>query len=302
MNQTSWKFSLTLATTGLLLGLMSFSQPVTASLINDWEPLDLDGTPTKTPLVIKPGDTWQDPISQINMLWITGGCFQMGSPPRTTGRETDEGPIHQSCVDNFWLGETEVTQGQWRRIILNNPAKFRQSDAHPVENVSWEDVDDFISYLNNHSQLNITFRLPTEAEWEFACRNGGERTEFPGSTQPSQIAWYAMNSNGITQATGTRKPNRLGLKDMSGNVWEWLQDHYRATYANQANTNNQENKFFSIRGGGWKDEPKTLRCANRGFESITTRRPDLGLRLAASLKGKEKKAKTIKIDRKHMPF
>lgn len=289
----------------LFLFWMAFSWPAGAFLINEWESVDLEGTPPKATQSIITGAAWRDPTIDANMLWIPGGCFKMGSPPRAEGRETDEGPVHQNCVAGFWLGETEVTQGQWRRVMHTNPAQFRKGDAHPVENVSWEDVDVFITTLNKRSQLNVQFRLPTEAEWEFACREGGRALIFSGATEPSRIAWYAGNSSAFTHAIGTRTPNRLGLKDMSGNVWEWVQERYQPTYSKQTNT--QENQtdplaFYTIRGGGWQDQALTLRCANRGFESLTSRRPDLGLRLAASLKGKEKTLKPHKIDTKHMPF
>ncbi|MBF0627921.1 MAG: SUMF1/EgtB/PvdO family nonheme iron enzyme [Magnetococcales bacterium] len=287
-----------------LLGLMFLIPAVVdAGLINEWEPLDLEGSTIKPALVVKAGQPWRDPTSEASLLWINGGCFPMGSPPRADGRETDEGPVHEVCVNDFWLGETEVTQGQWRRVMHNNPSRFRKGDNYPVESVSREEVNEFIATLNAQVRLNVQFRLPTEAEWEFACRGGGQRIVFPGGSDPARVAWFGGNSNGTTQPVGQRPANRLGLRDMSGNVWEWIQDLYQPGYGQQDPVKTPGYaSFHTIRGGGWQDDPSALRCANRGFQSLTSRRPDLGLRLAASPRIKEKKVKIRQTDSKHMPF
>ncbi|MBF0125796.1 MAG: formylglycine-generating enzyme family protein [Magnetococcales bacterium] len=288
-----------------LLTLLGISQPAEAYLVNEWEPLTMEGARPKTPQNIQTGTHWRDPLSEANLLWIRGGCFAMGSPPRATGREMDEGPVTQQCVSDFWLGETEITQGQWRRVMHNNPAKFRKGDRYPVENVSWEEVEEFITSLNEQNPLNVQFRLPTEAEWEYACRQGGQRTVFPGASEPGRIGWHRSNSDGSPHEVATRAPNRLGLKDMSGNVWEWVSDRYHASLETPSEDQEHQNdreRFYATRGGGWNDDGAALRCANRGFQSITTRRNDLGLRLAASLKNKEKKIKYRQTDIKHMPF
>ncbi|MBF0213176.1 MAG: SUMF1/EgtB/PvdO family nonheme iron enzyme [Magnetococcales bacterium] len=285
------------------LALATLAAPASAALINEWEPLDLEGAAPKATLTVKQGESWRDPTSDAGMVWINGGCFPMGSPPRADGRETDEGPVHEVCVTGFWLGEMEVTQGQWRRIMHNNPARFRKGDAYPVENVSREEVNDFIATLNAQARLNVQFRLPTEAEWEFACREGGQRIVYPGGSDPARLAWHAGNSNGGSQPVGLRTPNRLGLKDMSGNVWEWVQERYQPGYDQSASRSTPGHEaFYTIRGGGWQDDPSALRCANRGFQSLSSRRSDLGLRLAASPKTKEKKTKARQTDLKHMPF
>ncbi|MBF0191409.1 MAG: SUMF1/EgtB/PvdO family nonheme iron enzyme [Magnetococcales bacterium] len=288
----------------LLVGLVCSARSAVASLINEWESLELEGRATRSALVVKPGESWQDPTSGVNLLWIAGGCFQMGSPPRAEGRESDEGPV-QNCVGGYWLAETEVTQAQWRRVMHNNPSRFRMGDAYPVENISREEVNEFIATLNAQARLNVQFRLPTEAEWEFACRDGGERMVYPGGSDPARLAWFAGNSHGTTQPVGQKKANRLGFKDMSGGVWEWVQDRYQPDYNNKASANPESpghEAFYAIRGGGWQDDVSALRCANRGFQSLTSRRPDLGLRLAASPKSKEKKSKPRQTDLKHIPF
>ncbi|MBF0181369.1 MAG: SUMF1/EgtB/PvdO family nonheme iron enzyme [Magnetococcales bacterium] len=288
----------------LLLGIAPVT-PAWAYLINDWEPLGSERTSSGEVQNVKPGNHWRDPVSQANLLWIPGGCFDMGSPPRAADRETDEGPMAQRCVNDFWLGETEVTQGQWRRVMHNNPAKFRKGDGFPVETVSWEDVNEFLETLNARAASNVRFRLPTEAEWEFACRQRGGRTVYPGATQPGRIAWHAANSNGSTREVGTRVANRLGLRDMSGNVREWTQDRYLPAIEEAGDGREKRGEgeaFYAVRGGGWKDAPAVLRCANRGFESSTSRQDDLGLRLAASPRGAEKKPKMRPADLKTLPF
>ncbi|MBF0272399.1 MAG: SUMF1/EgtB/PvdO family nonheme iron enzyme [Magnetococcales bacterium] len=288
----------------LLAGVVSFSWPAVASLINDWEPLELEGRAVKSALVVKSGESWRDPTSGVNLLWVAGGCFDMGSPPRAEGRESDEGPVHQNCVGGYWLGETEVTQAQWRRVMHNNPSRFRMGDHYPVENVSREEVNEFIATLNAQARLNVQFRLPTEAEWEFACREGGDRVVYPGGSDPARLAWFVGNSNATTQPVGQKTPNRLGFKDMSGSVWEWVQDRYQPSY-NKASATPEgaaHEAFYAMRGGGWQDDASALRCANRGFQSLSSRRPDLGLRLAAAPKVKEKKSKARQTDIKHIPF
>ncbi|MBF0339942.1 MAG: SUMF1/EgtB/PvdO family nonheme iron enzyme [Magnetococcales bacterium] len=298
------RFVKPLAHLGMIVTLLTGLSAAHASLINEWEPLELDAGSARPALVIKAGQPWQDPSSEVKLLWIPAGCFQMGSPPRAEGRETDEGPMHDECVTGFWLGETEVTQGQWRRVMHNNPSRFRKGDNYPVENITREEVNEFLATLNSRARLNVQFRLPTEAEWEFACRDGGKRGVFPGGNEPSRFAWFAGNSNGTSQPVGLRAPNRLGLKDMSGNVWEWIQDKYQTNY-NKPTAPGQASEptsFYSIRGGGWQDEANSLRCSNRSFQSLSSRRPDLGVRLAASLKTKEKKSNTRQPDIKRMPF
>ncbi|MEO5345282.1 MAG: formylglycine-generating enzyme family protein [Magnetococcus sp. YQC-9] len=291
----------------LLFGALclTVSANLHASIINEWEPLDTEATLPKPAIVIQPGQNWRDPMSEANLLWIAGGCYEMGSPPRAEGRESDEGPVHQECVNGYWLGETEVTQGQWRRVMHNNPSRFRKGESYPVENVTREEVNEFIAQLNSRARINVQFRLPTEAEWEFACRNAGQRIIYPGGSDPTRFGWFSANSNGTTQPVGLRPANQLGLKDMSGNVWEWVQDRYQSNYSKSAQalaSNTAGAEFFTIRGGGWQDETHSLRCANRGFQSLNSRRPDLGVRLAASVKVKEKKSGSRPTDSKRIPF
>lgn len=167
-----------------------------------------------------PGKTWRDPMTQMEFVWISKGCFQMGD----SMGEPKETPVHEVCVAGFWLGKYEVTQGQWQRVMGNNPSKFKQGDNFPVDQVSWHDAKDFIMRLN--SKCSYTFRLPTEAEWEYAARSGGRNQMFSGGIDIDSFAWYSKNSGGAPHEVGTKAPNGLGLHDMSGNLDEWCEDIY----------------------------------------------------------------------------
>ncbi|MBF0367991.1 MAG: formylglycine-generating enzyme family protein [Magnetococcales bacterium] len=275
----------------LAVGLACLFQPTLARafLINSWEPVAIgevkESNSGDSP---QPGYSWTEPVTKMEMIWLSGGCYQMGSPPKASGRDADEGPVHQACLSGFWMGRYEVTQGQWEKIVRNNPASFRKGHSYPIEGVSWEDIEGFLDKLNGQqSDPKIRFRLPTEAEWEFACRNGGKRVRYAGGETPDQLGWYRQNSGRTTQVVGSREANSLGFGDMSGNVWEWVGDTYsRDSYKRHTRDNPSwegHSGYRVIRGGGWESQPGALRCANRGFELFSTRRPDLGLRLVAVL-------------------
>jgi len=184
----------------------------------------------------------------IQFIFIKPGCFQMGT---NEGRK-DERPAHKVCIkQGYSLGKFEVTQAQWQKVMSKNPARFKHENK-PIENVSWNDIQRFIHTLNQHS--NHQYRLPTEAEWEYACRSGEEKFQYCGSNNLDSIAWHPNNTNG-TQQVGLKKPNSWGLYDMSGNVEEWVQDWYAPNYyINSPSTNPDGPKkgpFRVFRGGGW---------------------------------------------------
>ncbi|MBF0462144.1 MAG: formylglycine-generating enzyme family protein [Magnetococcales bacterium] len=285
--------------------------------IREWDKLGVENSLQPPPVDVQPGKSWQEPLSGMAFLWIPGGCFKMGSPPNAEGHDADEEPVHPVCLSGFWLGEREVTQQQWQRVMQHNPSALhhemsgQKDESYPVENISRLDVEAFVSKLNMRHKGRIILNLPTEAQWEYACRNGGEKIPYPGYGQVDQMGWYQANSSGTTQSTGTRMANRLGLFDMSGNVWEWVRDTYdKAAYSHQSGTDplhSSESPFSVIRGGGWQDTAETLRCANRGFERFTNKRPDLGLRLAASMDtgaedAEEAASKSNRSSRSPMPF
>ncbi|MEO5377491.1 MAG: formylglycine-generating enzyme family protein [Magnetococcus sp. DMHC-6] len=269
--------------------------PAEAFLINEWEPLTLASKPTEpTPNPATPGSSWQESKSGMNFLWIKEGCFKMGSPPKIQDRDSDEGPVHEVCLPGFWLASTEITQEQWRLILREIPANWpagRLGEHYPVTNVSITEIETLLDKLNQSYAGQLFFRLPTEAEWEYACRDGGMMVSFPNNAFPNTIGWNVQNSAGASHPVATRAPSRLGLFDMSGNVWEWTQDLYqRDAYATHARTSPSQagtGLYRVIRGGGWDSPTDALRCANRGFELLTKKRPNLGLRLAIQVDHKK---------------
>lgn len=172
------------------------------------------------------------------MIYVKGGCYQMGD---TFGDgEEDEKPAHNVCVNDIYIGKYEVTQGQWKAVMGDNPSVYNKcGDQCPVEMVSWNDVQKFIRKLNQ--QTGVTYRLPTEAEWEYAARSGGKKEKWAGTSSKSKLgdyAWYANNSRGTTHPVGLKKPNGLGIYDMTGNVDEWVQDIFSRTAYIAHNENN----------------------------------------------------------------
>jgi formylglycine-generating enzyme required for sulfatase activity len=186
------------------------------------------------------------------MVFVKGGCFNMGS---NEGAQ-DERPVHEVCVDDFYIGKYEVTQKQWESIIGSNPSFFSTCDFAPVENISLNIIKDFIKELNHRTGRK--FRLPTEAEWEYASRGGNlsKGYKYSGSDSIDEVAWYDKNSERKTHPIGLKKPNELGIYDMSGNVWEYCADGFVHNYYNISPRNNPRafNKDFDfavIRGGSW---------------------------------------------------
>ncbi|MBF0620779.1 MAG: formylglycine-generating enzyme family protein [Magnetococcales bacterium] len=283
----------------LFLLIASFPLSVHAFLVNEWQPIDTMTGEAPEAEPARPGRNWTEPYSEMSFVWIPGGCFKMGSPPRIEGRDADEGPVHDSCLSGFWMGRYEVTQGQWQRVMRHNPANFRKGEEYPVERVSWEDAESFVRKMNARYPGIYRFRLPTEAEWEYVCRNLGKRVRYAGGGDPDSMSWYAGNSGNFTQPVGTRTPNVLGVGDLSGNVWEWVVDAYEKDGYQTHKRNNpvveKPSVYRALRGGGWVSPQKSLRCANRGFEHFTTRRTDIGLRLVRVLHGQEDKPPSDRI-------
>ncbi|MAT55238.1 MAG: hypothetical protein CMN32_12215 [Saprospirales bacterium] len=215
------------------------------------------------------------------MVFVQGGTFQMGS----TDGDSDEEPVHTVRVDDFYIGKYEVTQAQWWAVMGDNPSYFSDCDNCPVENVSWNDVQTFIRKLNEKTGKH--YRLPTEAEWEYAARVGKNGYKYAGSNDPDEVAWYKSNSGSKTHPVGLKKPNVLGLYDMSGNVWEWCQDWYDAAYyknyKNGPGNNPQgpsSGSYRVLRGGSWFNLPRYCRVAGRGRSDPSYRYSGGGFRLA----------------------
>jgi formylglycine-generating enzyme required for sulfatase activity len=230
----------------------------------------------------------------MEFVWVPGGCYEMGCGNWTSDCYRDEKPVHEVCVDGFWMGKTEVTQGQWKQLMGDNPAKFQKGDNYPVEYAIWAEMEKFIMKLSSLNKGAYKFRLPTEAEWEYACRSGGKPEKYAGGSDLDQVAWCKGNSNRSTHAVATKAPNNLGLFDMNGNVHEWCADTYRGWAYKKHKRNNplfREQGLTKVyRGGSWNSKPKYTRCAARAYEfayapsltGVPYRMNDLGFRLVRS--------------------
>jgi formylglycine-generating enzyme required for sulfatase activity len=206
----------------------------------------------------------------LDMINVEGGDFQMGS-----NDDDSEKPVHNETVATFKIGKTEVTQALWKAVMNNNPSVFK-GDSLPVESVSWNECQLFISKLN--SITGERFRLPTEAEWEYAARGGNKSLgyQYSGGNNIYEVAWCKDNSDEKTHPVATKLPNELGLYDMSGNVYEWTSDPWSENYNSSKDT---EQRVF--RGGCWFDTSNYARVSSRTAELTSfTFAPIAGLRLA----------------------
>jgi formylglycine-generating enzyme required for sulfatase activity len=241
------------------------------------------------------------PVNNIpaNMVLVEGGTFQMGS----TGGDSDERPVHTVTVGSFYRGRTEVTQKEWMEVMGNNPSNFR-GDNLPVEMVSWNDAIEYCNRLSLKEGLtpayrgsgnNITcdfnasgYRLPTEAEWEYAAKGGNKdyiSYEYSGSNSVDVVAWYNGNSGNTTHPVGTKRPNSLGLYDMNGNVWEWCWDWYGG-YSGGSQTDpagpsgpTSSGTYRVLRGGSWGSAAAYVRSAFRNYDTPSSRSNYIGFRL-----------------------
>jgi len=210
------------------------------------------------------------------LVLIPPGSFMMGSDQG----DNDEKPVRMVTISQpFYLGKCEVTQAQWKKVMDSNPSKFKGA-KRPVENVSWDDCQKFIEKLN--SMGFGTFRLPTEAEWEYACR-AGTMDDYAGNLD--EMAWYDKNNDGKTRPVGTKKANSWGVHDMHGNVWEWCQDWYGA-YSYEVRTDPKgaaNGSYRVIRGGCWADDASFSRSAYRAWRGSWSRNSYLGFRIVRTI-------------------
>lgn len=228
-----------------------------------------------------------DPYTSMKFVFVKGGCYKMGS---AVGNIDDEQPVHDVCVSDFYLGQYEVTQGQWEQVMKNNPSYFKQCGLNcPVESVSWDDSQEFIRKLNALS--NKQYRLPTEAEWEYAARSGGKDEIYAGTSDEKSLAeyaWIGENSGKSIHPVGQKKANGLGLYDMTGNVDEWCQDWYEETFYKfslKTNPLSQNNSSEHVtRGGDWSFKPHRARVAHRSSFVAGLRENLIGLRLVLPVK------------------
>jgi formylglycine-generating enzyme required for sulfatase activity len=232
----------------------------------------------------------------FSMVFVQGGTFSMGCTSDQGDFCTSaEIPVHKVTVSDFYIGKYEVTQAQWRAVMGSDPPNLNNTgcDECPVEKVSWDDVQEFIKKLN--AKTGKKYRLPTEAEWEYAARGGNQSKgyKYSGSNDIDEVAWYYDNhrknqygAKGTTHPVGTKKPNELGIYDMTGNVGEWCQDWHGHEYYKDSPSINPQGPASatsrSVRGGGWATSPKFSRIAYRtGINPNRTESND-GFRLACS--------------------
>ncbi len=200
----------------------------------------------------RPGTIWTEPTTGMEFVWVPGGCYEMGS----NNGESDEKPVHRVYISGMWLGRYEVTQVQWQKIMGNNPSKFKSTflkkrENYPVENVSWDDCQSYIYRLNN--QTGKSFRLPTEAEWEYAAKGGNQSMRI---VDIDDVAWHRSNSSRTTHPVGRKSANAVRLSDMLGNVCEWCDDRYGEDYYRVSPQDNPRGPSLGVervyRGGCYK--------------------------------------------------
>ncbi len=224
----------------------------------------------------------------MQMVLVKGGTFMMGAnPEQGDDYFKDDKPIHEVTLSDFYIGKFLVTQKEWEEIMGDNPSHFKGDDL-PVENVSWNDVQDFITKLNQ--KTGKTYQLPTEAEWEYAARGGlsNKRHKYAGHNNIDCVAWYGDTSEGTTQPIGLKRANELGIYDMSGNVWEWCEDDWHDNYSgapstNQAWIDTPRAAYRVIRGGSWLNNAQFCSVSVRSNFTPSHRDNALGFRLAMSV-------------------
>ena len=241
-------------------------------------------SPVATPPSPPPGlpKTWRSPTTGMEFVLIPAGTFQMGSTNILIVQDNEK-PVHTVHITQpFYMGKYEVTQGQWQVVMGNNPSSFTGDPNWPVENVSWNDVQEFIRRLNARAG-GTTFRLPTEAEWEYAAR-AGTTTSWSFGNDASQLeryVWYDKNAGGETHPVGQLQPNLWGLYDMHGNVWEWVQDWFGSYASGTADDppGPPSGSYRVNRGGGWDSGFNHCRSGGRSNNAPGKRYDNLGFRL-----------------------
>ena len=217
------------------------------------------------------------------LVFVKGGLFKMGD--LVGNGNTEEKPVHQVTVSDFKIGKYEVTQSQWESIMGNNPSHFKGCPNCPVERVSWIDIQEFLEKLN--SLTGKSYRLPTEAEWEYAAKGGNKSSDYlySGKNNINFVAWYSGNSGNKTNPVGQKEPNELGIYDMSGNVWEWVNDWF--DYYTDDSVNNpvgpDSGDAKIVKGGSWFGYAGGNRVSCRGSDEPVNRRSYIGFRIVLSL-------------------
>jgi formylglycine-generating enzyme required for sulfatase activity len=227
------------------------------------------------------GTILKEPKTGMEFVWVPSGCFNMGS----NDGEQFEKPVHPVCLKGFWLGKYEVTQAQYELIMGVNPSDSK-GPANPVDQVSWDDAILYIHALR--TATGVPMRLPSEAQWEYACRAGGLHEKYCGDGDPAGLAWTGSNGGNSTSPVGKLRANAWGLYDMSGNVWEWVGDCWNPSYLGAPQDGSAwlagtcERRV--ARGGAWDMNGYHLvRAAKRGRGNHEYRLNVVGFRIAIGL-------------------
>ncbi len=233
------------------------------------------------------GENFTETVSgvELEMVYVKGGTFMMGATEEQgDDAYDDEYPVHEVTLTDYYIGKYVVTQGLWKAVMGSNPSYFQKGDDYPVEQVSWNDIQTFLTKLNQ--MTGKKYALPTEAQWEYAARGGvkSKGYKYSGGDNIDEVAWYWGNSEEkySTSPVGKKSPNELGIYDMSGNVLEWCSDGYNS-YSSRAQTNPtgpSTGSYRVIRGGSWNFNAGYCRVSNRDSYSPGIRSNGLGFRVA----------------------
>lgn len=222
----------------------------------------------------------------FTMILVEGGSFEMGATEEQGEDDPDENeyPVHIVNLSSYYICQTEVTQELWYTVMGTNPSMIHGKKTLPADCVKWDMCQDFICALNEILEYRFEIRMPTEAEWEFAARGGNKSKgcKYSGSDNLDEVAWYGSNAEGKTHPVATKKPNELGIYDMSGNLWEWCQD-WMGHYQPEEQTNPagpDEGTHRIMRGGSWTYDQNFCRVSRRNYISNVIGVSNCGLRLA----------------------
>lgn len=238
---------------------------------------------TDTPVIVASLDAseklWEEHAPEL--ISLKGGCYDIGFEGKEFFWDDKKKIAHNVCVSDFNIGKFEVTQGLWKSIMGTNASKFNKDDNNPVEKVSWHDVHMFIDELNTKTGKH--YRLPTEAEWEYACRSKGKKQRYCGGSKVAKLGWYSGNSDYASNPVGKKSPNKLGLYDMSGNVSEWTCSEFASQYEGKESTcapvDSRGRRV--VRGGFWSNKAKSLESSARSSKGPSHKSSILGFRLAS---------------------
>ena len=244
---------------------------------------------------------FRDPVSGIEFVFVKGGCYEMGNV--FGDDKTRNVPAHAVCVDDFYIAKHEVTQGQWKALMGDNPSVWQAGDTYPIDSVNWQDTQSFLAKLNEKTKKQ--YRLPTEAEWEYAARSSGKKDPFAGFSNENEAYLYGnfcdeacglekwidrRGNDGFknTAPVGSYKPNSLGLYDMSGNLWEWVSDWYAQDYYSRSPKENpkgpESGELKVLRGGCWGLPIGAMKPSVRGWMGPDKSFNTFGFRVALSAK------------------